>query len=170
MDSNRFDGLTKRMATATTSRQGLLKLAAGAGLATALGLTVVEPAEAQNRRRQCRRNGSPCIPGNRNRGNCCSGRCKRLGASPVGRCRPRPAAKGCTIRDDSCDDSVTCPQESDGQCFTLKNGLPFCATRVHCFRCRDNEHCNRRFNRSGGRCLDNCDECSRRGKKVCIFA
>jgi hypothetical protein len=169
MDSNRFDGLTRQIATAATSRQRLLRLAAGAGLATAFGLTTEEPAAAQNRR-QCRRNGSPCIPGNRNRGNCCSGSCRRLGASPVGRCRPRPAAKGCTIRDDSCDDSVTCPQDSDGRCFTLNNGLPFCATRAYCFRCRDNDHCNRRFNRSGGRCLDNCSECSRRGSKVCIFA
>jgi hypothetical protein len=165
VDGIQFDGWAKTIAAGRTSRQGLLRLAAGAGLAAMLG--AAKPAAA----RRCQRNGSPCFIGGTR--NCCSGRCHPFGIRGLGRCRARPVAKGCTIRDDSCapyggSSGVPCPQNANGRCFILSNGLPFCATHSNCYNCSSDDDCNRRFRRTRGHCIA-CESCSRDRGRFCVF-
>lgn len=164
MDGSRFDGWAKAIGSGRASRHALLRLVAGAGVAAVLG--AAEPAAA----RSCRRNGRPCLPVST--GNCCSGYCERTGRM-VGRCRARAAAKGCTIRDNSCSSrngsqGVACRDNANGRCFLLRNGRPFCATQAACFNCSTNDDCNRRFRRTDGRCTT-CDSCTRDRRGFCIF-
>lgn len=165
MDNIRFDGLARTVATWRISRQSLVRGAAGAGLAAILGGAGREAAA-----RSCRRNGRVCLPVGT--GSCCSGLCELVGRR-VGRCRARPAAQGCSIRDDSCaprtgSQGVPCPRNANGRCFILRNGRPLCATRVNCFNCSTHDDCNREFRRSNGRCAE-CDSCSRHNGRVCLF-
>lgn len=129
MDEFRFDRLAKSIANGRTSRQGLLRLALGAGVAATLPGAVSAQVEAEKR---CRENGTSCIPSGT--GDCCSGTCRRL-SSGVGRCEATKDAAGCTVRDNSCaprsgSNGVPCPRDSRGRCFILDTGKPFCA------RCR----------------------------------
>jgi hypothetical protein len=165
MDGIRFDGWAKRLATGRTSRQGLLRLAAGGSLITVLG-----GAEATAAPRRCRGNNKPCIITNND---CCSGFCKRIGGGTAGRCRGRAIAKGCTVRDNSCaprsgDDGEPCPRNRNGRCFIERNGQPICATDGGCFNCSNDADCNRRFDRQGGQCI-RCGVCDRTGRRACIF-
>jgi hypothetical protein len=168
MDGIRFDSLAKTVASARTSRQGLLRLALGAGVAMAVpGRAAAQPVEAE---KSCRPDGSPCIP--QGTGDCCSGKCRRIGGG-VGRCRATRAAAGCTVRDNSCaprsaDGGVPCPNDASGRCFILDNGRPFCGRAATCFDCRSNAQCNRRFNRKRGRCI-RCNNCRRTGRRACVF-
>jgi hypothetical protein len=167
VDGFRFDRWTKMFAREQTSRQGLLRLAAGSGLAAVLG--AAEPTVAQDRR--CRRNNRPCIITSND---CCSGFCKRTGTGTVGRCRGRAEAKGCTTRDNSCaprsgDDGVACPRNRNGRCFIQPNGLPLCVTDGGCFNCDSDADCDRRFDRQGGQCI-RCGNCERTGRRACLFA
>jgi hypothetical protein len=164
MDGIRFDGWARTVASRRTSRQGLLRLAAGTGLAAVLGTPDTAAA-----RRRCRGNNKPCTVTNND---CCSGVCRRIGTSIVGRCRGRAEAKGCTVRDNSCaprsSGGVPCPQNRNGLCFIQPNGLPLCVTAGGCFNCSSDADCNRRFDRQGGQCI-RCGNCDRTGRRACIF-
>ena len=164
MDGSRFDGWTKAVAVGISSRRRLTKLAAGAGLAVFFGGAA--PAAAR-----CRAAGKPCLTTGDT--SCCSGQCRPFGSRGLGRCQARPAAKGCTIRDNSCaaragSFGIPCPRETSGRCFLLRNGLPFCATQAACFHCTTNDDCNRHFRRSGGRCI-HCESCGHHDDRFCIF-
>lgn len=169
MDGSRFDTWTKRMASSRTSRQGLLRLAAGAGLAAVLGDAAASAAPEAAARR-CRPNGRPCVI---NDNDCCSGFCKRTGSGTAGQCRNSPAAQGCQVRDNSCaprsgSDGTRCPGNRNGRCFIQPNGIPLCSTAGGCFNCDSAEDCNRRFDRQGGICI-NCGNCENTGRRACIF-
>lgn len=166
MEGSRFDGWAKVVAAGATSRRRLPRLAAGAGLAVVLGGAA--PVAAS----RCRANGKPCLTSGVT--SCCSGRCAPFGSRGLGRCAARLAAKGCTIRDNSCaaragSSGVPCPQESGGRCFLLRNGLPFCATQATCFQCATDDDCNAHFRRFGGRCI-HCESCGHQNDRFCVFA
>ncbi len=169
MDGSRFDTWTRVMASGRTSRQRLFRLAAAAGLAAVLGAAM--PSGRLAAARRCRRNGKPCLVGDTDR--CCSGYCQPTGRH-LGRCRDRPAAKGCTVHDNSCaprngSSGLPCPKTHNGRCFILRSGLPYCATDAHCFNCSTNDDCNRHFRRTGGHSVD-CNSCTRDNRRLCVFA
>lgn len=152
----RFDHWTKRIATSTRSRRGLLRLGLGGGAAALLFSQGAEEALA------CRRTRKPCAKNKKN-GNCCSGTCRK------GKCRPTRGAAGCTVNQDVCAAGITerCPSNPKGFCIKLDNGKPFCYEDGRCAPCATNADCTEQ---PDGKCLTSCRFCNEKsGGQVCVY-
>ena len=161
-----FDTWTRRLASASRSRRGVLHLALGAGVAGAASASLPDSALA------CRKDGGKC----QRDGQCCSGKCKRKANKGIGACKRVRSAFGCTVKQDICreesgEDQVSCPGRPDGFCVRLENGRPFCARDGDCAECETDADCTRLGNGARGHCITNCRPC--RGEtngRACVYA
>ena len=118
MDSNRFDDLTRTLAT-TTTRRGFLKTLAGGAAGGLLALLGVGEAAADD----CKRNGKACKKDKQ----CCSGNCAGGFCAPL--CPPCDACSTCSggICVSRCGSGQDCL--SNGTCATP------CNTNADCPGC-----------------------------------
>ena len=117
MDTTRFDKITQTFVLKARSRRSLVKLAAGAALAAALGRIGREESVAA----ACRKVGDEC----RRAGQCCSGVCK----GPDGKktCRAHNVGT-CTPDQDTCKQfDATCNGRTDCFCRITTGGASFCS-------------------------------------------
>ena len=161
MDAERFDDLTRRLATAASRRRLLKGMAAGL-VAGALGGRG-GPAAAQD---VCtlKANGERCAGG----GECCSGRCVRKRGTNKKFCRRAPGQGICTVANDICVSGTPhCNAAGSATtclCYVTSRGWSFCGADFDlpedCFACANDADCEERDGGLPGdrcvRCLDNC--------------
>ena len=147
MQDQKFDNLTKAMATGTSRRLVLRGLAAGAVGALA---TVFGPGQSASAQPGCRREGHPC-EGNQV---CCPGLVCTPAAGPgqAARCTrptpPSPTPPKCKSDKDTCSKNEECCSGccKDGYC----KDASYCKCKSEWWPCSKNEEC------CSGCCKDGC--------------
>jgi hypothetical protein len=135
MSQERFDELTRALATERVSRGRMLKMAAAATLGSFLGVGGIL-GSAEDAAAACRPGGTRCTKGKQ----CCSGTCAQNGT-----CCPICDASACQ----QCD-------ETDGTCFDI------CADSTECLRCNNSGSCIPRCGDPCFPCNSVTKDCERR--------
>jgi hypothetical protein len=149
MDTDRFDALTRSLFGAASSRRRLLTSVAGiavGSLAVTLGFAEAEAADVT-----CLPVGKRC----KNKGQCCSSRCKN------GRCRAHHVGR-CTAAKDTCmTGAFGC---GGGSCLCLRTtgGANFCGSGGGIYvDCTTDAECATALKTPGAACVDsNHGNCS----------
>jgi hypothetical protein len=169
MDANRFDRLTRSVATPASRRSVLAAL----GVAVAAVPPTVNA--RKRKRRKVRRNAFGCVDVGgfcKNGGQCCSGIC--TGKKGKKKCRAHDA-QGCQpgVQDTTCDATggadVTCTTSSgatDGVCGTTTGRAGYCLFSGGCFPCTKDAECQE-FCGPRAACIL-CDDCTNDGGTSCV--
>jgi hypothetical protein len=125
MDTSRLDHLIRRVSTRLSRRT----LAGTLGLAALARPFGIEARKKRKKKKKIRRNSFGCVNVGgfcKNSGQCCSGICqgkkgkKKCQAHDTGGCQPGHSIGGCGGQ------SVTCPDNNEGQCATTTGKSAFC--------------------------------------------
>ncbi len=172
MDSSRFDGITRAVATSRTRRRALQALGGGAlaGLLGVTGVADTAAAPCRGKRKKC---GAKCVNTKKDNKHCgkCNNACQGQNSCKNGKCTSK---LGCKAGQglDICEtlEEPPCPGRGNCACLTDVQGGAHCSdlTDGACFNCRKNADCG-----PGEICIAlgcDCDDFPGSNGNACISA